>query len=155
VFPLFDIPNAKPKKTATGIRYANSPNKPNKTLLIALAAAPCISPTTHKNAKIATAKITMSITSFLIATSTLFLVFLFCDFLAPELEDFFLVVELLVLDLDVLVRLRDALLPDVCAIAIPPTEHIFSILYHHFCLLSRKSFRIYNPALNGTSRLRR
>jgi hypothetical protein len=128
VFPLFDIPKANPKNTATGIRYANSPNNPNKMLLIAVAAAPCIIPTTHRNAKIATAKITMSMTSFFIATSTVFLVFLPCDFLVPEPDVLFLVLELalelvlelVVLDLDVFLRLRDALLPDACAISDSP-----------------------------------
>jgi hypothetical protein len=97
-------------------------------LLIAVAAAPCIIPTTHRNAKIATAKITMSMTSFFIATSTVFLVFLPCDFLVPEPDVLFLVLELalelvlelVVLDLDVFLRLRDALLPDACAISDSP-----------------------------------
>jgi hypothetical protein len=93
-------------------------------LLIAVAAAPCIIPTTHRNAKIATAKITMSMTSFLIATSTVFLVFLPCDFLVPEPDVLFLVLELalelVVFDLDVFLRLRDALLPDACAILDSP-----------------------------------
>jgi hypothetical protein len=40
VLPLFDIPKAKPKKTIIGIKYANNPNIPNKTLLIAVVAVP-------------------------------------------------------------------------------------------------------------------
>jgi hypothetical protein len=128
VFPLLDMPKAKPKNTITGIRYANSPNIPNKILLIPVAAAPWTSPVTHKNEKIDNAKMMMSITSFFTATSTLFLVFFLVEFLALELEPevFFLVVVLVLFDLDlaVFVRLRGALLLDADAIITSPKMNI-------------------------------
>jgi hypothetical protein len=66
----------------------------------------------------------MSITSFFTATSTLFLVFFLVEFLALELEPdvFFLVVVLVLFDLDlaVFVRLRGALLLDADAIITSP-----------------------------------
>jgi hypothetical protein len=123
VFPLLEIPKANPTNITTGIKYASRPNMPNNTLLNPVAAVPLISPTTHKNAKIETAKIIINITSFFTAISTLFLVFFLVDFLGCLLA-----VELLVLldlDLVVLVRLRDALLPDADAILSFPQLKLF------------------------------
>jgi hypothetical protein len=115
VLPLFDIPKAKPKKTIIGIKYAKNPNIPNKTLLIAVVAVPLVIPVTHRNEKIQTAKITISITSFLTATSTVFLELFFVDFLVLELELDALFLEP---ELELLVDL--AVFPDACDIITSP-----------------------------------
>ncbi len=132
VFPLLDIPKAKPRKMIIGTKYASSPNIPNIALLIPVAAAPRITPITHKNVKIAAANITMSITSFFTAISTFFLDALDDVFLFLVLEDAFLV------PFDVFVLPLDVLFPDADAIILLPSNS-----HKLFCIPTDTSFTKY------------
>ena len=123
VFPLLEIPKANPRKIRIGIKYASNPKIPNIIFLIPADIEPP-SPITHKNIKIATAKIAMSITSFLTALSTFFL--------AEDL--FLLLVPVLVLfvlfDAPFLVLFLpfDALFPDADVMIFLPLNEFYMIL---------------------------
>ncbi len=126
VFPLLEMPNAKPTKIKTGMRYASSPKMPNIALLMPVAAAPFMIPVIHKNIKIAAAKMTISITSFFTAMSTLFL----AAFLPLALDVVFLEPPAVLLDVlfFVFVLLLDARFSVADAIILLPLNEFYKVL---------------------------